>query len=147
MATINTVNYKIQPNSNTVIVNDNDQYNYLHHVIVILILVIDKDTKRMGKNLTSLQYCSHKLKENSSSSTNAFHSVNYSCTEIKTKQKLHTEVQTIIRHTYFYFLLLHLKTSHSKHMNISGIKQASMCACMHAHTPVNILLKSDKPEE
>ena len=108
MATINTVNYKIQPN--TVIVNDNDQYNYLHHMIVILILVIliDKDTKRMGKNLTLLQYCSHKLKENSSSSSNAFHSVNYSCTEIKTKQKLHTEVQTIIHHRYFYFLLLHL---------------------------------------
>ena len=35
VATINTVNYQIQPNSNTAIVNDNDQYNYLDHVIVI----------------------------------------------------------------------------------------------------------------
>ena len=62
VATINTVNYKIQPNSNTVIANDNNQYNYLHHVILIvililillLLLVIDKDTKRMGKTLYSL---------------------------------------------------------------------------------------------
>ena len=89
VATINTVNYQIQPNSNTAIVNDNDQYNYLDHVIVIF---MNTSHRSRHKENGQKSYIVTTLlsKENSSSSSNAFHSVNYSCTEIKTKQKLHT---------------------------------------------------------